>query len=328
VAPTAAPTFFRVKARIANSIKFRAWRARVYCLADECKGLYDADAKKTIYYEGDALVLSLLFEKRRDAHDFVSALERRALGFSLISLVTIDSEEEEVHPIERPSWIRATHYVHGDSDPPLHSLATSDYRSAVGDDEEDLVLGDINDAYQQLQMIEKPNHPLLYGKALYRCHLEAQASNKAAASDPNNILMLSWITHQVFDGLNLTTKQHMVPSIAVEFVAFEGRETKELVGGYPIEKDRVRLSIESPDPKILEGVGMLLKDGSEFRDGRWFTYVHVDSHESFHRFLSIKYNETKRLWDKGLQIDEPLPEEDLPPAKKPRTRNSLKLPSK
>ncbi len=315
--------FFRVKATVTNSVRFRAWRARVYCLADECKGRYDADAMRTIYYDGDSLVLSILFESRRDAHDFVSALQRRSLGFSLISSVNILSEEEEVHMIERPNWIRATHYVHGDSDSPMHSLASTDYRSAV-DDEEDLVLGDMDDAYTQLQMIEKPNHPLLYGKALYRCHLESKATNKAAASDHNNILFLSWITHQVFDGLNLATKQHMVPSIAIEFVSFEEVENMELVSGYPIPKHRVWISIESPNPKILEGVGMLLKDGSRFENGKWLTFVHVDSHESFRRYLTIKYNETKRLWDKGLRIDVPLPEEDLPPTKRPRTRGSLK----
>ena len=68
-------------------------------------------------------------------------------------------------------------------------------------------------------MIENPNHPLLYGKGLYRCHLESQAANKTAASDSNNILWMSWGMHQQFDGLNLTNKQHLVPSIAIEFVS-------------------------------------------------------------------------------------------------------------
>jgi hypothetical protein len=59
--------------------------------------------------------------------------------------------------------------------------------------------------------------------------------------------MLSWPTHQRFDGFHLVTKQHFVPSIAINFVKFEGKEQKELINGYPFEKDKVTISIESPD---------------------------------------------------------------------------------
>ena len=73
--------------------------------------------------------------------------------------------------------IRATHYVHGDSDSPNHSLAQSDYKSQADDESEMMSIADASDAYHTLQMIEDPNHPILYNRELYRCHCESQASN-------------------------------------------------------------------------------------------------------------------------------------------------------
>ncbi len=79
----------------------------------------------------------------------------------------------------------------------------------------------------------------------------SQASNKKDKDNQNNLLILSCGTHQFFDGLNLVTKQHMVPSIAIQFVEFQGRETLEFTNGYPFQKDKVAISVESPDPKVL-----------------------------------------------------------------------------
>jgi hypothetical protein len=160
-------------------------------------------------------------------------------------------------------------------------------------------------------MIENPNHPFLYGKDLYRCHLDSQASNKKDKDNQNNLLILSWTTHQCFYGLNLVTKQHMVPSIAIQFVEFQGQETLEFTNGYPFVKDKVAISIESPDPKVLDSISMLLKAGSTFVDGNLRSFVHVDSWEEFRKFLSIKYNETKRLWGKQLPLGSALSEGEV-----------------
>ena len=114
----------------------------------------------------------------------------------------------------------------------------------------------------------------------------------------------------------MVTKQHLVPSIAIQFVKFEGRETLEFNNGYPFEKDKVAISVESPDPKVLESVGILLKKGSHMIDGKLHSFVHVDSWEELKQFLTIKYDETKRLWEKNWKVGAVLPEEDIPPTKR------------
>jgi hypothetical protein len=221
--------------------------------------------------------------------------------------------------------IRATHYVHGDSESPNHSLALSDYKSQADDESDAMSIADASDAYHTLQMIEDPNHPILYNRDLYRCHCESQASNKTERYNRNNMLILSWLTHQSFDGLNLVTKQHMVPSIAIGFVKFEGRENLELNKGYPLEKDRVTVSIESPDPKVLESVGLLLKKGSSQDKGKLFSFVHVDDHKEFERFLTIKYNETISLWRKNLKVGSVLPENEVPPSRRSKRIRTSKV---
>ena len=172
-------------------------------------------------------------------------------------------------------------------------------------------IADASDAYHTLQMIEDPNHLILYNRELYRCHSVSQASNKTERYNRNNVLILSWLTHQSFDGLNLVTKQHLVPSIAIQFVKFEGKETLEFTNGYPFQKDKVTISVESPDPKVLESVGILMKKGSQMVDGKLHTFVHVDSWEELKKFLTIKYDETKGLWEKKLKGGTVLPEGEI-----------------
>jgi hypothetical protein len=313
VVPSNQFIYFKVSALITNSKFFHAWRAKTFVLADECNGFYCAGGEpESIYYDGNTLVLNVLFESTQNARRFRSALERKALWFRIISSVTVSENYEEVVLPARASEIRAIHYVHGESDSPQHSLAVSDYKSQADEDDDEVTVCDANDAYHSLQMIEDPNHPLLYGKDLYRCHLASQASNKKDKDNQNNLLILSWTTHQCFDGLNLVTKQHMVPSIAIQFVEFQGTETLEFTNGYPFKKDKVAISVESPDPKVLDGIGMLLKKGSSAMDGKLRSYVHVDSSEEFKKFLTIKYSETKRLWDKKhLALGSLLPEGEV-----------------
>jgi hypothetical protein len=130
-------------------------------------------------------------------------LEKRAFSFCIISSVSVSETFEEVVLTAKAREIRATHYVHGDSDSPNYLLAQSDYMSQADDEFEMMSIADATDAYHTLEMIEDPNHPILYNRELYRWHYESQASNKTEKYNRNNVLFLSWLSHQSFDGLNL-----------------------------------------------------------------------------------------------------------------------------
>jgi hypothetical protein len=299
-------------------MSFHTWREKAFVFADDCNGFYFCDEKATIYYENNDLCLAVLFKSQDEARKFRITLEKRAVSFCIISSVTVSETYEKVVLQAKAREIRATHYVHGDSDSPNHSLAQSDYKSQADDASDVMSIADASDAYHTLQMIEDSNHPILYNKDLYRCHCESHTSNKTERYNPNNVLILSPWTHQSFAGWNLVTKQHLVPSVAIQFVKFEGRETLEFTNGYPFEKDRVAISVESPDPKELEAVSPLLKKGSHMVNGKLHTYVHVDSWEEFKQFLTIKFDETQKLWAKNLKLGSVLPEGEIPALRRSR----------
>lgn len=256
-------------------------------------------------------MLNILFETSADARKFRATLQKKSFEFSITSCVTVCEAYEEVVLQSKANEIRAVHYVHGDSDSPPHSLTLSDFKSQDDDASEVVSVADADDAYRVCQMIEDPNHIILYNREFYRCHCESQASNKTERYNRNNVLILSRLTLQPFDGLNFATNQHLVPSIAIQFVEYQGRERLEFVNGYPFEKDRVIISIESPDPKQLESLMLLMKQGSRYENGKIVTFVQVDDWQEFKQFLTIKYEETKRLWEKNLEPGAELTSEDI-----------------
>ena len=97
-----------------------------------------------------------------------STLEKRAFSFCIISSVSVSETYEEVVLTAKAREIRATHYVHGDSDSPNYLLAQSDYMSQADDESEMMSIAVATDAYHTLEMIEDPNHPILYNRELYR----------------------------------------------------------------------------------------------------------------------------------------------------------------
>jgi hypothetical protein len=123
---------------------------------------------------------------------------------------------------------------------------------------------------------------------------------------------MSWPMHQRFDGLNLVGDKHMVPSIAFKFIKSE-MERVEVVQGYPSQKFKVTIGIESNDLSLLSAIGSTLKQGSEFDNvnNLWITFVHVDSDQEFKEFLEIKYCVTKELWSQGIAIGDEIEDDQL-----------------
>jgi hypothetical protein len=263
--------------------------------------LYSEEGESTsIFYRGDDLQLAILFKSKENAHSFRFDLQQKCFNFQ-ISRVTVAEKYDVVFLSSEPVEIRAEHYKHGDSESPPHTLALSDYKSQPN--EEEVSVCNAPDGYHKLQMIEDPNNLILHGKEMYKCHIASKASYPQYKNNKNNFLYLTWSTHQCFDGLNLATKEHMIPSLAIHFEQFGDRETFEYENGHPFVKQKVHISLESPDARLLESVGLTLKPGSYFREGKWFTFVHVDDGAEFKQFLDIKYNETQALWneDEGSQ---------------------------
>jgi serine/threonine protein kinase len=294
---------------VSDSKSKSGWRARVFVLAAQCMAFYNVDMSQSVYYDGNDLIIKLLFDSSRDCRKFNEELHSLQYRFSLVMPLQIVEEMREVTVDYKPLPLQSFHYDTAQYDSPFHSLGASDYalRSVGGSHEEILSVCTVSDPHTRLQMIENPDHPFLRGLKMYRCHIEAQASNKKQKTNKNNILHMSWPMHQRFDGLNSVGDKHMVPSIAFKFIKSEP-EIIEVVQGYPWSKHKVTFSIEPyhNDVGLLEAVGATLKQGSSYdaNNSVWITFVHVDSDSEFKTFLEIKYRITKQLWSQNIPVGE------------------------
>jgi len=101
--------YFKVSARIMEARRFRAWRARMFVLADESFGFYCAGGEpESIYYEDSTLILNILFKSEDNARLFRSSLERKALAFYIMSSLTVFESYDEVVLPTRAREIRTT----------------------------------------------------------------------------------------------------------------------------------------------------------------------------------------------------------------------------
>lgn len=154
--------YFKVSAQITNSKSYRAWKAKIFALADECNGFYCSGGEpESIYYNDDTLVLAILFESTQDARHFRRDLHRRAHIFHIVSSVIVSESYDEVILEAEAKEIRTEHYHHFDSGSPEYTLSQGAEESVIS-------VVDADEAYHTLQMIEDPQHVVLYGRELYK----------------------------------------------------------------------------------------------------------------------------------------------------------------
>jgi hypothetical protein len=124
----------------------------------------------------------------------------------------------------------------------------------------------------------------------------SQSEYPEEKDNPNNMLWMSWPTHQRFDGLN-TVDQHRVPQIAISYIA--ASHTAELFeGGF--ERYKVEIAVECADDDIFAVMQNRIKPGMKTLEEqkKILTFVHVVDPSDFERCLTNKYNETKIIWTK------------------------------
>jgi hypothetical protein len=283
---------------------------------------YHVDVDRSVYYEGNDLIIRLLFASQEDCRRFVEELHALRYRFSLPTPPAIIGEMRPVVVDYQPLPLHSYHYDTTRCDSPPHRLCASDYdlQRAASRSREVKEIGlfpcRMTDPHARLQMIEDPDNPFVRGLPIYRRHLvtdEAPASNKRrkTMNVGRSILHMSGPMHQRFDGLNIVgDTRYMVPSIAFKFIQSEP-EIVEVVRGYPWPKHKVTLSIEansnnSNNVELLDSVGSTLKQGSSFdaHRGVWMTFVHVDSVSEFQTFLEIRYRITKQLWSENIPVGE------------------------
>jgi len=264
-------------------------------------GYYNVDKTQSIYYEGNDLHINILFSSVDNCHALLNALIETRTQYYAGAEIVCERTFQQIYLLTQPSVILASDYVTDDFDSPAFTDCISFDDSAS--------ICSLSNPTAHLLMLENPAR--FVGLEVYDCHLISVHRYPKEKQNQNNILRLSWILHQYFDGLH--KGKHMVPLIAIGFVCAEKQEQVQVSPGYTEPKYRVKVSIEASDQRILAAVGSMLKAGSESNpdiDSRLYSFVYVDSDTDFQRCLTVKYEETKALWQRHL-ADAEIPVEDM-----------------
>ena len=259
-------------------------------------GYYNLDKTQSIYYEGDDLHINILFSSVDNCHAFLKALHETRNQYYTSAEIDYEGTPQSICLPSHPPAILASHYVTDDFDsPPFTDQVSFDDSASVCS---------LSNPTAHLLMLENPAR--FVGLEVYDCHLMSVHRYPGEKYNQNNILRLSWQLHQYFDRLH-TQGKHMFPLIAIGFVCAAKKEQIEVSHGYTELKYRVTVFIEAKDRRVLDVVRIMLKAGSESnpdKDGKLYSFVHVDSDTDFERCLTVKYEETKALWrhEDGTEI--------------------------
>ena len=286
--------YFLMKATIKNSKNRNGWRSGVYAMCAKALGYYNVDKTQSIYYEGDDLHVNILFSNVDNCHALLNALYDTRSQYYTGADIVCERTFQQINLVAQPPIILASDYVTDDFDSPAFTDRISFEDSAS--------VCSLSNPTAHLLMLENPAHFVLLD--VYDCHLMSVHRYPQEKHNPNNILRLSWTFHQYFDGLH-TQGKHMVPLIAIRFVCTENQEQVQVSHGYTEQKYRVKVSIEAPDRRVLDAVARMLKAGSESNpdsDDKLYSFVYVDSDTDFQRCLTVKYKETKALWERNPPV--------------------------
>lgn len=281
---------YGAKVELVGSKLVKGVRALVYQIASKTGGFYSQRREESIYYDGNNLMVSILFSSREKCSVFVNELDANLRYYPLLREENIRICEifEEVSLNEEPKGILMRHYNTNESESEVYSVAITRITHITSKT--------LIDFETELLMVENPALNDFVGLECYRCHLMSQAEFPEEKDNRNNLLWMSWATHQRFDGLN-TIEKHKVPQIAISFI--EGSDVAELFGG-GLERYRVSIAVECPNDDILAVMRERIKPGSIVyeEEKKILTYVFVEDPKDFERCLTYKYNETKFIWTK------------------------------
>lgn len=271
--------------RLIGSKTIKGVRAEVYVAASSRGGYYFQDKEHSIYYDnGNDLVVKIMFETWKECIRFINDLDNRLRYFPLLKQVQIKDGFDEV-ACDDPKYVLQRHYVSKEECSDGYSIAITSYTHITAMTTIDFEL--------ELTMIESKNLSEFCGLKCYKCQLMSQSDHPEERDNPNNILWMSWSTHQRFDGLH-TTNDHLVPQIAISYV--DRSNEIEVLGNE--ERERVEIAIECENDMILGVMRERVKSGMQVDEvtKKIYTYVYVKDAKDFERCLTHKYNETMFIW--------------------------------
>ena len=293
---------YGISAKYKDAKNCKGIRAAVYKYAQMHRAYYSpTDRSKSIWYdEGTDLNIELWFKE-----------ETKALGFGYsLALwhqenpflvhgddVTVEEgiksmsvETDELSPV------LLTHYVAGDSESPIQSLAEFDASKSST-----CSVVSSGTPLAQFQSLEDPDK--FQDLNPYVCHIKPKARFEQLKDKEYNKIAASWPFHQMFDGMctvDLNTGEQNLPLVAVMPLKTETKE--EMIGEPATKRTRIGVELEFRNPHSANEI--LLKPGStKISDTKWKTFVHVEDVDKFCECLEWKNKDTRKKWKQADQVD-------------------------
>ena len=221
--------FYMYECVIHNSKLRKCCRFRIYKLAEDWGArIRSSKSDDGIFYPENSPSVSvrLLFPQMTNADHFQSAIRdlpghyRKRPNLSSACEIAINNDsvsmvvckEEELRRIFKSDYCR----VDGDENPSAEcdgeSVVASSYVSAVFVDDS-----------VKLRLLDAEDSLTLLGAKPEKCHLKSQSKYPAFKTNPNNILFMSRLLHEHFDGINCLDG---VPSF---YVVYKNHSTQSMI---------------------------------------------------------------------------------------------------
>ena len=287
----------------------RGIRAAAYKSAEEHLARYFGSKENSFYYDGDHLMISVIFlsADRAQAELFQTSLNHWHFRNFLVGLhgkVQVDKKIQVLRLSEIPrdpqdpsapaipQRVLFGEYDGADSESPMQTL--EDFMGSHASSSTDVVLKE--DDLVKFQSLESQDCFQVCGA--YRMHIKDKSkSSPDLQANPNNLLAGSWTPfHQLFDGLGTPDQ---VPKLAIRF---EKVHPEQIVVSETRKRQRVDVALEFRNEQVERLVAPRLKEGSEKnkqKDLEWLSFVYVEDVDTFKKCLNWKYKETKKKWKKS-----------------------------
>ena len=262
---------------------------------------YSLDRSKSIFYnDSNDLHINLLFCDKGKAESFRTFLGQWYLNNPMAVQygdVSVQHDMEVVY-VAKSNLERVflSDYTATESESPVQTL--EELAAVPSSSDSHFSALSMSTPLAQLQSVERPE--MFSHLRPVKCHIKPRRF-KELLNDDNNLLAMSRVFHDCFDGMMTNDQKSGVEDVPLFAIKPpETRVFKEaLVGSPPLKWKRVEIARECRDEVIGEMIGKHLKMGSEKVSGTLFkTFVHVANATTFCDCLVWKYKDVCNSWRK------------------------------
>ena len=289
---------------VTNSKIRKCCRFKVYKLAEKHRAKIRVGRSDGISYDSINLNVTLVFgdqvaceEFQTDMRQIPSQYRRHQPDHSFGDISVADSITSDLVDAGDLQRIWSADYANivGDASPSAECDTVSDvpssFVSAVELTEE-----------IKLRLLDNPNSLQLALHRPEKCHLKSQTHFSEDKTNPNNILFMSRLLHEGFDGIN---QVQGVPDFALRYHGHNSSAIKMPVGGgkqADVYEVTVRVEFQSEDIRTL--LTPLFKDSMRVEGFEEIELkVYVKDPSQFKGFLHHKYAITQQRWASLAGVD-------------------------